>query len=236
MIRIAVVDDEKEFSDELKGFVLRYCKARHIPVEIEVFTDGIHFIDEYDSRFDLVFMDIAMPHMNGLEAARRLRQKDKSVCLIFITTLAKYAIKGYEVDALDFIVKSPSYELFEIKMDKALERIGKTGEATYTLSTPGEMRKIKISDVLYIEQIKHYLYFKMKDGEERIRGAVKDVSEFFLKEGFAFASRSLLVNLSHVKSFSGSEVVVETERLPIARPYKQSFLSELTAFVGGGAQ
>lgn len=102
MIRIAIVEDEKQYADELAGFILDFSKETGVAVEYETFGDGASFIDEYDSRFDIVLMDIAMPHLNGMDAAKLLRQNDKQVCLIFITTLSNYAIKGYEVDAFDF--------------------------------------------------------------------------------------------------------------------------------------
>lgn len=96
------------------------------------------------STFDIVLMDIAMPHMNGLEAARRLRGIDSSVCLIFITTLAQYAIRGYEVDALDFLVKPVQYELFRLKLEKALYYISKTTSASYAIVTAAGMRRVRL--------------------------------------------------------------------------------------------
>ncbi|MBR1813100.1 MAG: response regulator transcription factor [Lachnospiraceae bacterium] len=120
MIRIAVVEDEKEYSDQLFSYLERFRKETHQAVSAELFCDGMSFLDEYKGDFDIVFMDIAMPHMNGLEAAKKLRQVDGIVCLIFITTLAQYAIRGYEVDALDFLVKPVTYELFRLKLEKAL--------------------------------------------------------------------------------------------------------------------
>ncbi len=234
MIGIAIVEDEKEYADTLADYIRRYSKETGVATRFELLGDGMSFIDEYDSRFDIVLMDIAMPHMNGMDAAKRLREKDKNVCLIFIMTLFGYAVKGYEVNALDFVVKPTNYELMKIKLDKAIASVKKS-ELSYTVATPTEMRRILLADILYIESVKHYLYFHTTDGESvRMRGSLKDIAEFFVGNGFAFLSGSLLVSLPHVDSFKGSEIKINGELLPIARAYKSKFLQQLSAYIGGG--
>lgn len=234
MITIAVVEDEKEYSDVLLEYIARFSKETHIAVNAEVFGDGASFIDEYSPRFDIVLMDIAMPHLNGMEAAKRLREKDKTVCLIFITTLANYAIRGYEVNALDFLVKPPTYELFKIKLEKAIAVSNKNAELTYTIAAPTEMRRVPLSEIIYIESNKHYLIFHTISGEFRMRSTMREVTEFFTTNGFAFLSGSLLVNLTHVDSFKGNDISICGEVLPITRIYKAAFLQALAKSVGGG--
>ena len=114
-----------------------------------MFSDGASFIDEYTGGFQIVLMDIAMPNMNGLETARRLREIDDVVCLIFITSLSQYAIRGYEVSALDYVVKPLSYDLFKIKLAKAISHLNK--DTIYTVKIPNGVQKIRLSDLVYIE-------------------------------------------------------------------------------------
>lgn len=123
IINIAVVEDEQQQILNYQNYLDRFQKERKIMVKTHYFNDGLLFLEQYhQNEFDIVLMDIAMPQMNGLETAKRLRTVDKNVCLIFITTLAQYAIKGYEVDALDFLIKPVGFDLFSIKLEKAIKR------------------------------------------------------------------------------------------------------------------
>ena len=159
MIRIAVVEDDDAYAQTLAGYIRRYVAESKEALACERFADGMTFLEEQRGGFDIVLLDIAMPHMNGLEAAKRLRAQDENVCIIFITTLAKYAIRGYEVNALDFLVKPVEYELFRIKLQKALAHCRRSRAETFGIVTAGEMRRVRFADISFVESDKHYLIF-----------------------------------------------------------------------------
>ena len=115
MISIAVVEDDQEYQKQLLQYIEQYGKEQEAQYKITVFQNGMNFLDDYKGDCDLIFMDIAMPHMDGLETAAALRKRGDNTCLIFITSMAQYALKGYEVNAFDFLVKPLAYELFCIK-------------------------------------------------------------------------------------------------------------------------
>ena len=121
MLSIAVVDDEQAFSDTLIRMIRQFAAKENVEVEITCFQDGLDIADEFRSKWDIIFLDIQMEHLDGLAAARRIRACDTDVVLIFVTTMAQYAINGYEVDAFDYILKPLSYPQFELRMLKAGE-------------------------------------------------------------------------------------------------------------------
>lgn len=232
MISIAIVEDEKEFAGILVEYIKRYMRETHRTISVSLYQNGASFIDEYSGKHQIVFMDIAMPHMNGLDAARKLREKDNTVCLIFITSMAQYAIRGYEVAALDFILKPVQYELFKIKLDKAISHIKE--DAVYTIQIPNGVKNVRLADLIYIESNKHYLYFHTTSDAYRMRGSMRDVRDFFEGKGFAFANGSQLVNLSYVEAVHGNAIQIAGETLSIARTYKADFWNKLTVFMSGG--
>lgn len=231
MIHIAIVEDEKEFAQTLQEYIQRYMAETHTAIQADTFHDGMSFLDEYSGKYQIVFMDIAMPHMNGMDTAERLRKVDSNVCLIFITSLAQYAIRGYEVEALDFIVKPVAYDLFKIRLEKAISRI-RTADY-YTIKTANGLRKIRLSDLIYIESNKHYLYFHTTTETSRMRGTMRDLEGAFEQKGFALISGSLLVNLSYVEEIEGNSVTAGGEMLAVARAYKTKFRERLTEYMGG---
>lgn len=231
MIHIAIVEDDKEFVKMFQDYLQRYMRETHTAIQVETFHDGMSFLDEYSGKYQIVFMDIAMPHMNGMTTAERLREMDSDVCLIFITSLTQYAIRGYEVEALDFIIKPVTYDLFKIRLEKAISRISILDY--YTIKTANGLRKINLSDLIYIESNKHYLYFHMTMETIRMRGTMHAVSAEFVQKSFAFISGSLLVNLSYVEGIQGNSLMVDGETFVIARTYKTKFRERLTEYMGG---
>ena len=100
-LRIAIVEDEPAQADILFRHLERFCGERGLELCSDRFLNGLDFVSEYTPRYDAVFLDIEMPHMNGMECAVRLREKDKEVALIFVTNMVQYAVKGYEVGRSD---------------------------------------------------------------------------------------------------------------------------------------
>lgn len=231
MIHIAVVEDEKQFSETLKQYIQQYMAETHVLLECDAFTDGIHFVEDYSGKYQIVFMDIAMPHMDGMTAAAKIREIDRDVCLIFMTSMAQYAIRGYEVAALDFVVKPVEYELFKIKLEKAISHI-KVNEF-YTIKSSDGIRKINLKDLVYIESSKHYLHFHTCSNMFRMRGSMREIEETFSEKGFAFVNSSILVNLAYVEAMTGNLIDVSGEQMKLARAYKITFREKLAAYLGG---
>ena len=122
MFKVAIVEDDRVASDTLKEYIERFAAEKNEKIEAEVFEDGLKFIGGYKPVYDIVFMDVVMPGINGIETAKKLREIDNGVVLVFITSMAQYAINGYEVDAADFLLKPVSYFTFSLKLAKIMRR------------------------------------------------------------------------------------------------------------------
>ena len=123
MAKIAVVEDNDAMRAQLCGFIAQYAQESGHQLDVTAFSDGAQFVEPYRPGFDIIFLDIEMPKLGGMPTAERIRRQDPDVVLVFITNMAQYAIRGYEVDALDFVLKPVSYYQFSTKLERALQRI-----------------------------------------------------------------------------------------------------------------
>ena len=151
MAKIAVVEDNAAVRQELCGFIAQYAQESGQLLEVTPFADGSQIVEPYRPGFDIIFLDIEMPTLGGMPTAERIRLLDPDVVLIFVTNMAQYAIRGYEVDALDFVLKPVSYYQFSTKLDRALQRICRRRGGQITLQVGGGVQLLATDDILYLE-------------------------------------------------------------------------------------
>lgn len=232
MFRIVIVEDNKEYAKLLIEYLERYEKELGENFYVRVFSNGINFLDEYNSDYDIVFMDIDIEGMNGLDTSRKLRESDESVCIIFITELAQYATKGYEVNALDFIVKPVGYFNFTAKLKRAIEYSKKKKSVEIIIKKDEGLKKVNVSDIYFIEVKDHTLFYNTVNGIIKERSTMKIKEAELKKFDFARISAGYLVNLRHITEITRNSVVINGEDLKISRTKKKEFLNILTQFMG----
>lgn len=232
-MRIAVVDDDRNDRERLLAYIRDYFRETKGEYETTVFEDAVTFLKEYAYTFDFIILDIDMPGISGIEAAKKLRERDPFITLMFVTNMPQYAIEGYAVEAVDYVLKPLSYPDFRLKMIKAERYIRRNADAMLTLQTPEGVRRCRVSDILYVESRLHYLYYHTQSGVIRVRGKMSDVAQDLMPYHFARSGESYMVNLVHLVSMQGNEIVVGSERLPVSRGRKAEFRAAFTRYMGG---
>lgn len=230
MLEIAIVEDRQEAVFNLENHIARLKMEKGIECHYTVFENGLFFIENYKPIYDVVFMDIEMPLMNGMEAATRLRQVDPYVPLVFITDLKQYALKGYEVEAMDFLVKPVNYISFATMMERVVRRSTKK-EEQLTLSTAEGTFNVNINDIYYIEMLNHYVIYHAVTGEVRFFGSLSDEEKRLPQDRFIRCNSGFIVNLAQVKKVQDGEVYVGDTSLPISRNKKAAFMQSLLNFM-----
>lgn len=231
LIKVAIVEDDESCTLHLKELLERYEKEYGTTFNIATFSYGIDFISDYTADYDLIFMDIDMPHMNGYKTAKLLRKVDSEVALIFVTNLVKYAVKGYEVDACDFIVKPVEYEQFSVKLKKAISKMTQKGEAYLTVTSRKGVERIYYSEIYYITVFQRYVMLHTKKGSIEMPISMKKL-EVMLKDGpFVRGDNSSMVNLMYVTAVNQEGAIVNGQLIPCSRNRRKVLLDAFTLYV-----
>lgn len=168
-------------------------------------------------------MDIEMTFMDGMSAAEEIRRADPEVLIIFITNSPQYAIKGYAVQALDYILKPLSYYAFCQRMNHVRELLGRRQKHFLTVPCAGGVQKLDASDIYYVEICDHDLLFHTKQGEVHSTGSMRDVEQKLPPENFFRSSKAYLVNLEHVDGIQDEDAIVNGDRVQISRAKRKAF-------------
>jgi DNA-binding LytR/AlgR family response regulator len=172
---------------------------------------------------------------NGIQVAQKVRELNKNVVIIFVTKTAQFAIDGYKVDAIDYILKPLVYEDFYLKLVKAMNVLKYHVEKELVFKNSDGIFKIKESEIVYIEVRKHYLYFQLKNKTETFRGTMKEISQELTNQ-FKKSSNSFLANLQYIKLIKKDSVILEcdnqTYQIPLTKLFRNSFILALENYSG----
>ena len=235
MRNIAIVEDEDLAAQALIDHIKQYEAQTGQSFQIFRFANGADFLQDYRAVYAVVFLDVQMPKMNGLETALQLRRCDKNVSIIFITNLVQYALKGYEVDAVSYLIKPVSYYDFSMKFKKALDIYLLNEDRSFTVNTPGGLCRISTDKLMYVEIMNHRLFFHLIDDVIEMTGVLSGVEQQLSRFGFLRCNKCYLVNPKFIVKVKGSTVQVGDNLLQISRPRRAAFLAELANWYAGSA-
>lgn len=236
MIKVAVVEDRQDELETLRSHFARYTAEKEIQFHLTCYGGGEEFLSKYRPVYDMVLLDIGLPGLNGMEVAARLREMDQSVMLIFVTNMAQFAVRGYEVDAFDFLVKPVGYANFAMKLQRALNRLNTRRQTEIVINTPDGLVRIPSSQVKYIEISGHKIVYQTTHGPLNAYGNLKEIEAALDGKIFVRCNSCYLVNLSFVSAVHGFTAVVGGDELQISRPKRKAFIQALNDFLGGGIE
>ena len=232
MIKIAIVEDEHAYAMQLQEYLRKYESENGEVFEISLFSDGDEIVNKYNPVYDIILMDVEMKFMDGMSAAEEIRKVDTEVVIIFITNMPQYAIRGYAVDALDYVLKPVSYFAFSQRLNRAISRMKKRETKTLSISIKGGTVRLDVTNVTYIESQGHTLIFHTVNGIHETSGTMKELEKELSELNFYRGNKGYLINLAHVESVKDGCAVVRGEQLLLSRARKKEFMEALTRYWG----
>lgn len=235
MQKIAIVEDDEKCTKRLCEVLDRCSNELGVKCQVQCFKSGMDFITDYYPVYDLILLDISMPLLDGIETSKKLREIDPEVSIIFVTNLAQYAIKSYEVGALDYIVKPVEYKTFFIKFKRFLKISKERRDRYILLNTEGNVRKINVKDILYIEIIGHFLHYHLREQTVVCYGSIAQAEKEMEHLGFCRIYKSYIVNLDCIREIKLNTVILDDgTELMLSRLKKKEFMQKAAEYFGNG--
>ena len=235
MLNIIILEDQAEHAERLSLMLKKYSEEHvDFSYQLKMYDRSLPFIHEYKCDADLLFLDIQIPDMLGMEAAKQIREMDHQVMIIFITMLTQYAIEGYSVGAFDYVLKPLRYEEFSTKMDRVRRMLAHQNTSmVLEVRTKEEIRRISADDITFLEVSNHDILIHTDSEIIRQWGNLKSYEDKLASVYFVRCSASFLVNLKYVRAVNGNTVIVHGHELPISSSKRNEFLVALAQYKGG---
>lgn len=233
MVHIAICDDEKEFVSYLNGLIGRYAEESGEEIKVSVYYDGLELTERYDGTIDLIFLDIQMGAVDGLRAAKRIRQIDDRVGIIFLTTLVQYGLEGYKYQAANYIVKPIKYARLKAELNQWLKRHRRDASPAILVANDTGKYKVFLKSLRYVETFNRNLLLHTEQEDIISYKSMKEQERELKDKGFVRCHTSFLVNLYYVKGVKKLEIELVTgEKIPVSQPKRKGFMEKLAEYWG----
>lgn len=227
-MKIAICDDEPAQRELIVDCINKHFGDKKILVSVEEYESAEQLLFQYDCNCDLdiALLDIQMSGMDGISLAKKLRSQNKALSIIFITAMTEYIFDGFEVQAINYLLKPFDKEKLHICLDKAINQCSNY-ERYLTIRVDKELVKLKKSQIIRIESEGHYINIIMLDDRYRIKWTMKEVEEELVEDNFFKISRSDLVNIYSIERITKKEVMlVNGDKILIPKGSKHGEISE----------
>lgn len=232
-MRIAIVEDDRVTRTQLRSYVEQHFRQHESPCTILEFSDGDEILEGYTADYSLIFLDIQMSRLDGMDTARRIRRMDEEVCIVFVTNLSNYAIEGYSVRAMDYVLKPVNALMLEPILERVRRIEANRLRRFITLPTDQGMARIDLNEVDFIETEGHRLIFHTAKGVFRTRETMKNMEKQLSGQGFFRCNNCYLVNLMRLTNVTHTDVTVGGQELTISRGKYKPLMDALSTCIGG---
>ena len=235
MLRIGIAEDDLTFQGTISSYLKKYQEEHNIEFQTTYFQDGSKLVFKYEPVFDILLLDIEMPKLNGMDAARQIRLTDSRVIIIFITNMAQYAINGYEVGALDFVLKPLKYFSFAMKLEKAITSVSNAEAVSFLVPYKDGVKKLLSDEIIYAEIRDHWLHIFTREEEYKLLSTLKEFVAKTANYHFICCNSCFCINMKYVTDLQKDTVTLdERYELKVSRSKKKEVKQALLDYYKGG--
>lgn len=229
MITVAVCDDSKKMVDSVVGSLERYAEENNVELKIVSFFSGIDFLEQFDGTYDILFLDIKMPEMDGIMVAEKLRMRDKKIIIIFLTSLLQRAVDGYKVNAFNYILKPMGNKRLQIEMERCIRKLDEDNEDSFVVfNNEVGSSKVLLRNIYFIETSNRNLKVHTTQGNYTCYWTLKEFESRIKEKGFLRSHFSFLVNLKYVEGIGKQDIrLITGEEIPLSKAKKKAFVEKL---------
>ena len=210
-IRIAVVEDEIEQYEYVRKLLTEWSEQSGESISVTHVTCAEEFLINYNQpdTFDVLFLDVYMKQMNGMELAKEIRKYDREVQMVFLTGVSDYVFEGYEIGAVRYLLKPIEQEKLTETMAVCLEKVKQKSDDYISFKYQGEILRLLRSDIVYVEVFGHYLRMVTKTDTYEWKDSLQSMKSKLDERRFAEANRSTIVNMEYVSKITREECLLE---------------------------
>ncbi len=233
MIKIAVVEDEPDQLGQISNYLKKYETISGNQLLVRTFSDGDELLDDFlPGSYHILLLDVQMKRVDGMTAAKKIRTIDESVVIMFITNIVQYAVKGYSVQALDFIVKPIGYHAFAQKIETAIEQVHRLAKRTVCIKTISGLMIFELDDIVCVEIVSRKLLIHTLKNSYQCNETLQGIEDKLNDDRFYRCHAAFLVNLQHIHQIDKSNILVANKQVPKSRYRHKGLLDALTKYLG----
>lgn len=233
MINIILCDDDIPFLDNLNKFIKLYQEKKQTDISIRCFNDGMDLVKNYCLETDVIFLDISMKQLDGIETAKKIREIDKKVIIIFLTSIIKYALTGYSLNASSYIIKPITYSKLTIELDHAIEKIHEIENQFIKIRNNEGIFKLYINDIQFVETHDRHTLIHMAKKNVTSFYNMKTLEQKLQPYCFIRCHSSFIVNAKYIESIEKLVLTTTTGRqLPISQQKRKDVMKLIAIYLG----
>lgn len=240
LIKVGLCDDIIDFNKKMENHIERYGEENHIEVKTLSYGSGAQLLLNFQKgKFDIIFLDVSMPEIDGFETAEQIRCMDENVSIVFCTSYytISNAGRGFEVAAEDFLAKPLLYKKVENMLDKVYKRKLLQAEEKLFLKCQDGLITLQISDIIYIQVRNKLLTLHTTSGEVHSNQRMRELEKRLSKKLFFRCHNSYIVNFDYVEGIQNDNVLIKcksqkVKQIPVSKYKKDEFMRAFARYVG----